>query len=351
MKIKIFFILPLLLLGANATYAASVGHYTGGATVTRDYFNPEPGLFFTQDFNYYTSNTLKDQNGNSVNSVTIQPGSGPGVTLNVSRNLHSFSLTPSITWVLPWEVGGGYFSTIIAPTFANSSIGAVVNTENAGGPSASLSQFGVGDLFFQPIGWDRTFRHWEMTFSYAFYAPIGKYNINTFNLAGLQLRGPAADNIGLGFWTHQFQAAGAWYPWESQKTAVVLALTGEVHSQQRGFHLTPGSDLTFEWGISQLINLTKDERFQLEVGPGGSSQWQVTDDTGSDAQNGNLHSQVHGAGAQLGIYYNPWNFYLTARYLHEFGARNRIQGQMVDVVLGFKFWGGSKSSAETRPSK
>jgi hypothetical protein len=349
MKIKIFFILPLLILGANETYAASVGHYMGGSTDIRGYFNPKPGLYFTQDFNYYTSNTLKDQNGNTVTSVTIQPGPGPGVTLNVSGSVHSFSMTPSITWVLPWKVGGGYFLTIITPDFANSSIGAAVNTQNAGGTSVSQSSFGVGDLFFQPIGWDRTFRHWETTLTYSFYAPIGKYHITTLSVAGLQLRSPAADNIGLGFWTHQFQAAGAWYPWESQKTAVVLALTGEAHSQQRGFNLNPGADLTLEWGISQMINLTKDERFQLELGPGGFSQWQVTDDTGSDAQNGNLHSQVHGIGAQLGFYYNPWNFYMTSRYLHEFGARNRIQGQMVDVTLEFKFWSGGKPSAESQP--
>jgi hypothetical protein len=141
----------------------------------------------------------------------------------------------------------------ISPTFANTSIGAEVNEENNLG-FGSQSQFGVADLFVQPIGWDRPFNHWEMAFSYAFYAPLGKYHIDTINLPGLgSFQSPAEDNIGLGFWTHQFQAAGAWYPWVNQNTAVVLALTGEVHSKQRGFDLSPGAHLTLEWGISQYI--------------------------------------------------------------------------------------------------
>jgi len=353
MKNKIYLVLPLLLLSAPELRASTVGHYTGGDSGTRDYFASEPGLYFSQDLNYYASHTFKDQNGHAVTSITIPPASGPGVILNVGGSVHSFSVSPTITWILPWEVGGGHFSAAISPTFANTRIGAAVNGQSGASAGGSRIEFGVGDLFVQPIAWDRGFDHWEMAFSYAFYAPVGKYQVNTLNFPtlGVSLQAPATNNIGLGFWTHQFQAAGAWYPWASQNTAVVLALTGEVHSKQRGLDLNPGAHLTFEWGISQFVNLSKNENFQLDLGPSGFSQWQITDDTGNDAQNGALHSQVHGIGAQLGLNYNPWNLSLTARYMHEFGARNRIQGQMMDLCLGFRFWSGGKTSAESQPSK
>jgi len=350
--IKIYLTLALLLISVGLAQAASVGEYTPGQADIRDYFVPESGLYFYLDNSYYPSSTLKDNNGNNVTSVTIFPKNGPPVTVLLNGHANSYSLTPTFIGVIRQHVLGASYGAFISPTFANSSIGAVTNTPTRRGGGVDTSQFNVGDLYVQPLWLDWSFDHWDIAFAYGFYAPTGKYNINTvtFPNVGVQVRAPAVDNIGLGFWTQQFQVAGAWYPWDSQSTAVTLAVTGEFHSRTRGFDLTTGADLTLEWGISQYISLGKSGNYQLEVGPSGYSQWQITDDTGSDATNGNLHARVYGAGAQLGFNYDPWGLSVTARYLHDFGARNRVQGQLFDLSMGFKFWSGGKPPSETQPT-
>jgi hypothetical protein len=47
---------------------------------------------------------------------------------------------------------------------------------------------------------------------------------------GATVTAEAADNIGLGFWTDQFQGAVTWYPWAHKGTAVSAVLTYEIHS-------------------------------------------------------------------------------------------------------------------------
>jgi Putative MetA-pathway of phenol degradation len=90
---------------------------------------------------------------------------------------------------------------------------------------------------------------------------------------------------GFGFWTHQFQGAVTWYPMTNKGTAVVIALTYETNGKKEDFDLTPGDNLTLNWGISQFLPLKKDMSLLLEVGPAGYDTWQITHDTGSAATN------------------------------------------------------------------
>jgi hypothetical protein len=86
--------IALGLLGTlNLARADSVGHYVPAFFNIRDYFVPAPGLYGAIYSYYYTTDRLNDQNGHQVNSVTISPGPGPGVTLGVSRR--SASAWPS----------------------------------------------------------------------------------------------------------------------------------------------------------------------------------------------------------------------------------------------------------------
>ena len=91
------------------------------------------------------------------------------------------------------------------------------------------------------------------------------------------------DNIGYGFWTHQWQAAAAWYPFENKGTAVTGVATYEYHAEKEDFDLQPGENVTLNWGVSQYIPLTSDQHLLLEIGPAGWNGWQVSADSGSDA--------------------------------------------------------------------
>ena len=57
-------------------------------------------------------------------------------------------------------------------------------------------------------------------------------------------------------------------------TAVITALTYETNGKKKDFNLTPGDNLTLNWGLSQFFPLKKDMSLLLEVGPAGYDTWQ-----------------------------------------------------------------------------
>ncbi|MGE0748229.1 MAG: transporter, partial [Rhodospirillales bacterium] len=200
------------------------------------------------------------------------------------------------------------------------------------------SQFGLGDLYVQPVWLGLTRTHWDFAFAYGFYAPVGEYSVKrvAFPQIGATVTTPSPDNIGLGFWTHQFQGAVAWYPWEHRGTAVSVALTYELHHEKQDIDVTPGSHLSLNWGVSQYVPLTSDKTNLLEVGIAGYSQWQVTDDTGSAAGEPGVHDQVHAIGLILGWANVPMGFAITARYSYEFASEDRFQGSMATLNIAKK---------------
>jgi hypothetical protein len=200
--------------------AAEIGHYNGALFNIRDYFVPEPGVYAALYNYFYTTDRLNDRKGNKVKSVTINPGGGPGVTVGVDVDVDTYVLAPALMWVSNWKLFGAKYGDLIAPTFANASVHAQLSTATGRGGSVDTSGFGVGDLWVQPIWLGWTLKHWDVALAYSFYAPAGRYDTDTVTLpGGTSVKAESSDNIGLGFWTNQFQAAVAWYPWAHKGTA------------------------------------------------------------------------------------------------------------------------------------
>jgi len=309
----------VLLAVGGSSRASELGHYNPGVSNIRDFFVPDPGFYYIQYNFYYTSDTYKDRHGRSVESVAAGPA-----TIDIDADLDLFVVVPMFAWVSPWEILGARWGAYVAPVFGNTSFGAALDTEIGQGRKIKESQFAPGDLYIQPIwlGWPLT--HWDFSLGYGLYAPVGKYNKN------------AADNVGLGFWTNQFQGAAAWYPWENRGTAVTAAVTYEINSEKEHTDITPGSHLTLNWGASQYLPLSGKE-WLLEAGLLGYDQWKVTDDTGDDLLLDPANDQVHAAGVQLGLTYAPWPAYLNFKYLAEFNARARFEGNVFNLsfLIGF----------------
>jgi hypothetical protein len=304
----------------------------------RDYLMPEPGLYGVVYNYYYTTDRLNDKNGNQISSVTINPGPGPGVTLNVKPNVDMYALAPSLIWISPWNLGGVKYGAYIVPTFANSSIAGEVSSLQGRGINASTSSFAVGDLFVQPVWLGYTLTNFDFSLGYGFYAPVGRYSTETVNLPVIgPITTTSPKNIGLGFWTQQFQGAAAWYPWADRRMAVVGALTYQINSGKQGIDITPGQHLTLNWGISEYLPLTKSNQLLVEVGPAGYDDWQVTNDSGSAARDPSVHDQVHGVGGQIGLTYVPWNAALNFHAFYEYSAIDRVQGTAFGLSLAIKF--------------
>ena len=332
--------LLLLTVTATAASAGQIGHYAGGLMNIRDFFVPEPGFYGVMYNYYYLTGRLNDPKGHQLGSVNVNPGPGPGAELSIEPDVGVYMLAPAFIWSTDYKVLGANFAAFIAPNFANASVGASVETEESQGIDSDTSQFGLGDWFFQPIwlGWH--LEHYDFSLGYGFYAPTGKYDTDLVTFPNFPNVGPirvaSADNIGYGFWTNQFQGAAAWYPWVNKATAVTLALTYEIHSEKEGFDLTPGQDLSLNWGISQYLPLTKDQKWLVEIGPAGYDQFQVTSDDGQNATN-NILDQVHAAGAQLGVTSVEYLAALNFHYFNEYESQDRFEGHVFGLSASKKF--------------
>jgi len=331
------------LIGALAlltpvTEAGEIGHYAGGFLNIRDYFVPPPGVYAAVYNYFYRTDQLNDRNGDRVDSVTVNPGSGPGLTLGVEVNVNMYVVAPTVIWVTDIKSLGIKYGAFISPNLANASLQGSLSSVTGRGGSAEASAFDVGDLFVQPVWLGKTLEHWDFALAYGFYAPTGKYNTEFYSLpGGNSVKAESGDNIGFGFWTQQIQGAVAWYPWADKRLAITSVLTYEINGKKKDFDLTPGQVLTFNWGISQFLPLRKDKSLLLEVGPAGYSSWQITDDTGSGASNAGVRDQVHAVGGQLGLAYLPWHASLTFHGFYEFAAKDRFQGASFGVSLAKKF--------------
>lgn len=326
----------LLTATATVALAGEIGHYAPGVANIRDFTVPDPG-FYGVVYNYwYSTDRLNDRNGNKVSSVTVGPA--PGVTLGVDVNVDVYAISPVFIWVSDWKFLGAKYAAYIAPSFSDASVGASLSTTTGGGRSGNISsEFGVGDLFVQPLwlGWSRP--NWDFALGYGFYAPVGRYNTETVTILGTSFKTESADNLGLGFWEHQIQGAASWYPWADKRMAVSGALTYGIPQSKEGFDFRAGQNLTLNWGISQYLPLKKDQTLLLEVGPAGYDSWQITDDSGSAAKNPGVHDQVHAVGGQIGLTYVPWNAALNFHYFYEFSAEDRFQGQSIGLNFAMKF--------------
>jgi len=315
-------VLCLLLVSLGPARAGELGHFGPGVANIRDFLVPDPGFYVLQYFVLYNADSFRDRNGDKVNSINLG-----NTKLKVDTEVDAFILAPAFVWVSPWKFLGARYGAQIVPTFGNTSVQAALRTETGFGVDVDESQFGVGDLFVKPVwlGWDGA--HYSATAGYGFYAPVGKYDNGD------------AHNIGLGFWTHEFQLATAWYPWEHRGTAVTLTGNYEIHSEYEDVNITPGDRVTLNWGISQYLPLNEANSLILEVGPMGYSQWQVEKDSGSDVNKNFIpKDQIHAAGGQIGLIYTPWNAFIQFHGLQEFGAEARFEGQYFTWTLGKKFF-------------
>jgi hypothetical protein len=323
--------LRVFCLGAVLTtaQASEVGHFAPGVANIRDFTVPEPG-FYGVLYNYcYSADRVNDADGDELNSIG---------SLDLDVDVDVYCTAPTFIWVSTQEILGGKYGAYVSPSFGNTSVGASLANAAGAGRDAEESEFGLGDLYVQPLwlGWNR--KNWDAACGYGVYAPIGKYDTETVTIPDIgSVEVEAADNIGYGFWTHQFQGAFSAYPWEDRRMAVAFALTYEIHGEKEDFDLTPGDDLTLNWGVSQYLPLKEDQSLLLEVGPAGYSSWQVTEDDGSDAAPTTVEDEVHAVGAQVGVTSVPKNATLNFHYFYEYAADDRFQGQSIGLNLAKKF--------------
>ncbi len=315
---KIFFSFILLFYGfVSCVRAGELGHFIPSSWDIRSFISPPPGIYFTL-YNYlYSSNDLKDRNGNSIQSAVIN-----GVPTQLNIDVNTFFTAPTFLWSSNKKLFGANYALLVIQPIANPSLQAFLQIQNTG-IAANQSSWGFGDLYLRPIWLTWHWPNLDLSASYALYAPSGRYARFDRN------------NIGLGFWTNELQLASGFYFDKQHSLAFLLTATYDINQRKTDVDIKPGNYFSLNWGISKYITL---DQGILEIGIPGYDQWQVSHDSGS-ALLANLAAtdQVHAAGAQLGYTVSPWNLTMTGKFMQEFNAKARFQGRVYTLSISYQF--------------
>lgn len=324
-----------VLLGPASPVIAQVasplqaGHYSPTVANVRDLARPPAGLFVLWYSAYSSSRGFIDRNGDKFESIRLSELNAALPDIDVDLKLKGFVSVPTLFWASHFEVlGGARYMAGVAPNFVSADVtfdtsrpglidpGQVV-TRELGGKSTGFS-----DTFVVPLGLSWGLTKFDITTMYGLYVPTGKYESGS------------PDNVGLGFWTHQFQAFGYYYPRPDKSTAVMAGLTYELNGKIEDVDVRPGSRFTLEWGLSQYFS----DRFEATVQ--GGHNWQITDDTGDDVLQGILWDPSYHdrkSTVALGATYWAWNerLALSGKYGFDFGVRQRFENDTVLLNVTF----------------
>jgi hypothetical protein len=288
------------LCPAGNACAQDIGHKVLGALGIDAGVQNDPGLFFAERFLYFTADEVVDRNGHALplrgfESHAIGNAVGIAFTLKLPR--------------LP------YLSAAAALPVARI-------TASSDEPRASLDRSGLGDIAVKPlqIGW--RLPHVDLLASYTLYIPTG-----VFTLEG-------GEGISRGNFTHQGSAGVAVF-FDQKRRWRASALVSYDHNLRKiGLDITRGDTVQVQGGVgARFFDL-------LDIGLAGYALWQVSNDTGTalPAVLRGARDRVFGLGPEVDVLIPPIQARLGARFLWDFGARSRPEGQVFVLSLTFLCW-------------
>jgi len=307
MKFK-FWPLIIFCLAIAAAWPAAAqqkGQYMPGQYGLNAGILPSPGFTYAnQDINYDTS-TINDANGNAINPK-------PNLNLWVIENIFYYVSDAKV-------LGGNLGFAIIVPTLANGSL--TLERVNVSG-----STYGLADTWVQPftLGWH--LKRADIQAGDAIMAPTGRYSPGALN------------NIGSGYFGNHLFMGTTVYLTKNKGTSANIFTDWEVHGQkqiiQGSVYKTPGQAFTDEWGVGQVLPLSKDLSKLLQVGVIGYDQWQLTNDTltaplGTTVTGPSPYYSVHAVGGQANFIMPQKNFLLFFKYEHEYKSYAHTLGDTI----------------------
>lgn len=303
MRIRLLFSALLLMTASGVVRAIEPGHYVPGIANIRDFSVPAvPGFYYGQYNAFYSTDTYRDRNGDSVDLP------------NVDTELDVIAVSPLIMWATDKEVWGGRYGFYVLPSISQASVSASISAANRD-VDFDDDNTGLGDTFVQPLwlGWSGA--TYDLSLGLGLYVPTGEYDAD------------GNDNIGLGFWTAQVQAAGYFFLDKSQASALMAAMTYETHDEKEDTDITPGDHATVEFGFSQYLS------DRLEIGVHAYHQWQTEEDSGS-APGASVKPEITGYGLQVAYWTTP-RLNLSFKYMAETDAEARLEGEWVVFNLTY----------------
>ena len=230
------------------------GHYYPGMLNPRDLAVPPPGVFIISYNIWGNVGAYYDRDGNKLNEI---PVGDPPVGVAISSQTAATAL--AIGWAPELDSSLKYWASF-SPLYLKGSA-QVSFSQGDVGSSVQGRVEGFSDIAVAPIYLGRSWDSVDVTGGYSIYIPTGRFATG------------GSDNVGLGYYTHQFQLAS--YVYFMQKaTAFYGILTYELNSKVFDADISPGDRFTIEYGYSQYL------AEWLELAIFGGHNMQVTEDDG-----------------------------------------------------------------------
>lgn len=251
---------------------------------------PPPGVYL-RDYNlFYFAGTLNDYQGHKV---------------PVDFDVFAYAQAPRLIWISELKILGANYGADMLVPFIYTDFRAPFQA----------SEFGLGDIFFEPITLSWHGKQFDAGVGYGFWAPTGE-------------SGAPADP-GKGYWDQMFTLGGTWYP-DTARTWNVSALARyEISSNTNPYDIRPGNMLSVEGGIGKNLAPT------FMFGLAGYVQQQTTYSSGALASS--QLTQVYGIGPEIEWVIPKWAFITSLRYIFELGSTGRPQGDTITLTLTKRF--------------
>ena len=299
-----------ILIGSpRAGQAQLKGHYIPGFTGLGNGTQPPPSITFALPVYFYTTDTIRDDNGDPL---------GENPRINASFLGGSVICVTNVKFL-----GANWGFQAVPVDFMKSRIE---------GPSLDVpGSFAFSDITFQPLwlGWHKP--RADFTLGWSFFAPTGKYELN------------GSDNSGLGMWSNDFQAGTTLHLDAEHAWTTSLLATYEIHSHKEDSDVKVGDILTLEGGTGKTfykkVEGTPIPRI-TSVGLAYYGQFKVNADTGGGPLADRLlfgrKDRVLGVGVEGSVFLPKQKLLLGLRVIPELGARNRTSGWTFLLSLAYQ---------------
>jgi len=302
-----FGVLSVVVLCLASLSAQQKGQWAPGQYGLNAGVIPVPGFTYMNLAMNYSAGQLNDSLGNRLPNLT---------------GTYSFWLDENVFMFVPnKKILGGYFAPYANVNIANGNLVAVLTL-----PSLKTTGGGAGlaDTFVAPVNFGWHFSRLDFNAGYAFTAPTGSYS------AG------ASNNVGSGYWGHNFISGSTFYITKDKGTSANLFMVWEGHGEKTtavGTKATPGQAFTTEWGIGQILPLDKKTMSRLlQVGFVGYDQWQVSANSGTIGQiqaSSLPYYSAHALGLQTNYISMKTGLNFFFKYYDEISAKAHTKGRTI----------------------
>ena len=297
---------------AVTVQAQPTAHYVPGVEGIDAATLPPPG-WYVRDYNVgYYSDRLNDGSGKNADPASF--------------HVFTYANVPRIMWISETKLFGGNIGVdgFVPLVYQNVQAGSqevirLFPTRIEYIPTYRSGSFGIGDAFAEStLSWH--LKQFDFAAGLGVWMPTGVSAL------------PPTTLPGLGYWTPMWTAGGTWHIDADRLWDVSALCRYELNTEQRHTHVTRGDAITLEWGVSR--NLAK----IINVGAVGYYQQKVSDDTGPvGSPYLTPQNRVAAVGPELSIAFPKQMFFVSARYLYEFIAENRAQGQTFTLTFTKRF--------------